>query len=324
MSMRPGLIAAAVVAWSCAAQAQGYPNRVVSLIAPFQAGGPTDVVARLVAAPMSKILGQPIMVENVSGAGGTVAAARAAKAPPDGYTLLIAAAGTHAAVEAVYPNPPYHPIDSYEAVGLINTTPVVLVGRRNLPPGNLRELIAWLKAQHGSAVEANAGLGSVAQVGCSYFRSLIEAQASEVTYRGTAQATRDLEAGKVDYLCNQIVNVVDGVKNGSVKAYAVTGDVRSPMLPEVPTTAEAGLPEFKMVAWYGIVAPKGTPKPIIDKLNHALSAALDDPVTARRFASLGFEVARKEQRSSAFFAGFMRKERIVWMGVLRDRPAAAK
>lgn len=324
MSRKSCLLAAAILTCAASAGAQDYPSRYITLIAPFQAGGPADTTGRIIGAPMSKVLGQQVIVENVTGAGGTIGSARAAKAPPDGYTLIVAAAGTHAAVEALYPNPPYHPIDSYETIGLVNTTPVVIVGRKDLPPNTLKELVAYLKERQDKAIEANAGVGSVSQVGCTYFRSIIGTKPTEVSYRGTPQATQDLIAGNVDYLCNQISNVVEQVKSGTVKAYAVTGDTRSPMLPDVPTTTEAGLPEFKMVVWYGILAPKGTPKPIVEKLNHALSVAMDDPPTVKRFADLGFDMAKPDQRSPAWFDAFIRKEIKLWTTVLRSQPAAPK
>ena len=296
-------------------QAQGFPNRYVTIVAPFQAGGPSDTVARLIAGPMSKVLGQQVVVENLTGAGGTIGSARVAKANPDGYMLEISGSGTHAAVEQLYANPPYHALD-FEPVGLINTTPVVVVGKRDLPPNTLQELIAYLRANQTTVTEADAGIGSVSQLSCSVFHALIGVKPTIVSYRGTPQATQDVLAGHVDFLCNQIVNIVEHVKSGQIKAYAVTGDTRSPMLPDVPTTAEAGLPEFKITVWYGLSAPKGTPAPIIAKLNLALSAALDDPTVARRFADLGYDIVPPAHRSSAWFDTFMRSEVDLWKRVL--------
>jgi putative tricarboxylic transport membrane protein len=308
-------LAVALCAGAAGAQAQDYPTRFVTIVAPFQAGGPSDTVARLIAAPMSKALGQQVVVENVTGAGGTIGSGRVAKAAPDGYTLGISGSGTHAAVEQLYPNPPYRALD-FESVGLINTTPVVIVGKRDLPPNTLGELIAYLRANEKTVTEADAGVGSVSHLACSVFHALIGVKPTLVSYRGTPQATQDIIAGNVDLLCNQIVNIVEHAKAGTLKAYAVTGESRSPMLPNVPTTAEAGLPDFKLTVWYGLSAPKGTPVPIVTKLNQALSVAMDDPVLVKRFADLGYDVVPRAQRSPAQFDDFMRKEVDLWARVL--------
>jgi tripartite-type tricarboxylate transporter receptor subunit TctC len=305
----------ALFLWASSALAQDYPARFVTIVAPFQAGGPSDTVARLIAVPMSKVLGQQVVVENVTGAGGTIGSGRVAKAAPDGYTLVISGSGTHAAVEQLYPNPPYRALD-FASVGLINTTPVVVVGKRDLPPNTLAELIAYLRANEKTVTEADAGVGSVSQLACSVFHSLVGIKPTVVSYRGTPQATQDILAGNVDFLCNQIVNIVEQAKAGTLKAYAVTGERRSPMLPDVPTTAEAGLPDFRLTVWYGLSAPKGTPAPVIAKLNQALAAALDDPIVTKRFAELGYDVVPASQRSPVWFDDFMRKEVDLWARVL--------
>jgi tripartite-type tricarboxylate transporter receptor subunit TctC len=313
--IRTVLCVATALLVTSAAGADEFPSRYITIVSPFQAGGPSDTVARMIAGPMAKALGQQVVVENLSGAGGTLGSARVAKAAPDGYTLVIAGSGTHAAVEQLYANPPYRALD-FEAVGLINTTPVVVVGKRDLPPNTLQELITYLRANEKTVTEADAGVGSVSQLGCSVLHSLIGIKPTVVSYRGTPQATQDLLGGRVDVLCNQIVNIVDYAKSGALKAYAVTSEARSPMLPDVPTTAEAGLPEFKLTVWYGLSAPKGTPAPVIARLNRALSAAMDDPEVAKRFADLGYTVVAPEHRSSAWFDSFMRSEVELWKKVL--------
>jgi tripartite-type tricarboxylate transporter receptor subunit TctC len=317
-------LAAVLLASALEAQAQDYPTRFITIVAPFQAGGPSDTVARLIATPMSKILGQQIVVENVTGAGGTIGSGRVAKAVPDGYTLGISGSGTHAAVEELYANPPYRALD-FESVGLINTTPVVVVGKRDLPPNTLQELVAYLRANEKAVTEADAGVGSVSHLACSVLHALVGIKPTVVSYRGTPQATQDIVAGNVDFLCNQIVNIVEHAKAGTLKAYAVTGATRSPMLPNVPTTAEAGLPDFKLTVWYGLSAPKGMPAPIVDKLNRALSVAMDDPIVVKRFADLGYDVVPAQQRSPAAFEDFMRKEVDLWAKVLGSmKPATAQ
>jgi putative tricarboxylic transport membrane protein len=317
-------LVAALVAWASSATAQEFPSRFITIVAPFQAGGPSDTVARLIAVPMAKVLGQQVVVENVTGAGGTIGAGRVAKAAPDGYTLGISGSGTHAAVEQLYANPPYRALD-FESVGLINTTPVVVVGKRALPPNTLRELVDYLRANEKTVTEADAGVGSVSHLACSVFHSLIGIKPTVVSYRGTPQATQDIVAGNVDVLCNQIVNIVEHAKAGTLKAYAVTGETRSPMLPDVPTTAEAGLPDFKLTVWYGLSAPKGTPAPIVAKLNQALSAAMDDPTVVKRFADLGYDVVSPQQRSPQWFEDFMRREVDLWAKVLGSiKPATTR
>ena len=314
--MRTSLcLATVLLACVPGALAQDYPTRFVTIVAPFQAGGPSDTVARLIAIPMSKALGQQVVVENVTGAGGTLGSSRVAKAAPDGYTLGISGSGTHAAVEQLYASPPYRATD-FESVGLVNTAPVIIVGKKDLPPNTLQEFVAYLRANEKTVTEADAGIGSVSHLACSVFKSLIAVKPTVASYRGTPQATQDLIAGNVDFVCNQIVNVVGHVKGGALKAYAVTGEARSPMLPDVPTSTEAGLPDFKITVWYGLSAPKGTPAPVVAKLNQALSVALDDPTVAKRFADLGYDVVSPQQRSPAAFDDFMRKEIDLWAKVL--------
>ena len=309
------LIATILIISASGAPAQDFPNRFITIVAPFQAGGPSDTVARLIAGPMSKALGQQVVVENVTGAGGTIGSGRVAKSAPDGYTLGISGSGTHAAVEQLYANPPYRALD-FESVGLINTAPVILVAKKGLAPNTLQEFITYLRANEKTITEGDAGVGSVSHLACSVFKSLIGVKPTVASYRGTPQVTQDVLAGNVDYVCNQIVNVVGHVQNGALKAYAVTGNARSPILPNVPTTAEAGLPDFKITVWYGLSAPKGTPAPVIAKLNQALAVALDDATVVKRFADLGYDVVSAQQRSPAHFDGFMRKEVSLWAKVL--------
>jgi putative tricarboxylic transport membrane protein len=314
-------LATMLLVYAPSAVAQDFPSRFVTIVAPFQAGGPSDTVARLIAVPMSKALGQQVVVENVTGAGGTIGSGRVAKAAPDGYTLGISGSGTHAAVEQLYANPPYRAGD-FESVGLINTAPVIIVGKKDLPPNTLQELVAYLRANEKTVTEADAGIGSVSHLACSVFKALIAVKPTVASYRGTPQATQDLIAGNVDFVCNQIVNVVGHVKSGALKAYAVTGETRSPMLPDVPTSTEAGLPDFKLTVWYGLSAPKGTPAAIVAKLNQALSVALDDPAVTKRFADLGYDVVAQQQRSAASFDDFMRKEVDLWAKVLASMKPA--
>jgi tripartite-type tricarboxylate transporter receptor subunit TctC len=316
-------VAIAIALSGAGAAAQDFPTRFITIVAPFPPGGPSDTTARLLAGPMSKALGQQIVIENVSGAGGTIGSSRVAKAPPDGYQLVISGSGTHAAVEYLYKTPPYRAAD-FDGIGLINDSPVVLVAKRDTPANTLQEFIAHLRANEKKVTEADAGLGSISNLGCSVFHSLINVYPTVVSYRGTPQATQDLVAGNVDFGCNQIVNIVPHVQSGALKAFAVTSETRSPMLPNVPTTAEAGLPAFKLSVWFGLSAPKGTPKPIIDKLNAALGVALEDPDTVKRFADLGYTVVPPKQRAAAHFDQFVKDEVALWTKVLGSLDPAKK
>jgi tripartite-type tricarboxylate transporter receptor subunit TctC len=315
---------AALLAVSCVgAGAQNYPTRHITLVAPFPAGGPSDTTARLIAGPMSEALGQQVIVENISGAGGTIGSNRVAKGAADGYQIVISGSGTHAAIEYLQKDVSYKTTD-WEHIGLINVSPVVLVARRAVPANTLQEFIAYLKQNEKKVTEADAGTGSISNLACSVFHALTGVNPTVVSYRGTPQATQDVVAGTVDFGCNQIVNIAQHVESGALKAYAVTGDKRSPMLPNVPTTAEAGLPSFKVLVWFGLSAPKGTPKPIIETLNKALGKALENSATVRRFAQLGYDVVPPEQRSAAYFNEYFRKEVALWSNVLGELSVAPK
>jgi tripartite-type tricarboxylate transporter receptor subunit TctC len=310
-----GLAVFAALIGTSGAFAQDYPNRVITIISPFPPGGPSDTSARLVIGPMSKALGQQIIVENVTGAGGTIGSNRVAKARPDGYTLGVSGSGTHAAAEFLNKDLPYKSTD-FDQIGVINISPVVLVSRSETPATTLKEFVAYLKANDKKVTEADAGVGSVSNLACSVFHAVADVHPTVASYRGTPQATMDLVAGTVDFGCNQIINVAQHIKTGKLKAYAVTGDVRSPMLPDVPTTAEAGMPQFNLKVWFGLSAPKDTPKPIIDKLSKALDVALADPEVEKRFNELGYDVPPPKERGAAYFDKFYKDEVVLWAKVL--------
>ncbi|MBX9845502.1 MAG: tripartite tricarboxylate transporter substrate binding protein BugD [Xanthobacteraceae bacterium] len=303
--------------------AQDYPSRHITLVAPFPPGGPSDTTVRLIAGPMSKYLGQQIIIENVTGAGGTIGSNRVAKAAPDGYQIVLSGSGTHAAIEYLQKDAPYKTSD-WEHIGLVNVSPVILVARKAVPANTLQEFVAYLKENEKKVTEADAGTGSISNLACSVFHALAGVNPTVVSYRGTPQATQDVVAGTVDFGCNQIVNIAQHVQSGALKAYAVTSEKRSPMLPDVPTTTEAGMPAFKLSVWFGLSAPKGTPKPIIDKLNQALGAALEDEAVVKRFAQLGYDVVPPEQRSPAYFSKFFQDEVALWTKVLGGLSVAPK
>jgi tripartite-type tricarboxylate transporter receptor subunit TctC len=269
-------------------QAQQYPTKVITLVVPFAAGGPTDTVARLVAKAMGDSLKQQIIVENVGGAGGTIAPARVAKAAPDGYTILIHHIGMSTA-PALYRKLPYDPLNDFEHIGLINDTPMTLVARRDFPAKDLKELIAYVKANKEKVNYANAGLGAASHLCGMLFMTAIQTDVTTVPYSGTAPAMNDLLGGQVDFMCDQTTNTTSQIKGEKIKVYGVTTKKRVPSLPNVPTLDEAGLPGFEMSVWHSLYAPKGTPKPVIDRLVAGLREALKDATFKQRNAELGAE-----------------------------------
>jgi tripartite-type tricarboxylate transporter receptor subunit TctC len=264
---------------------------------------------------MSKALGQQIVVENVTGAGGQIGTNRVAKAAPDGYTLIVSGSGTHSSAEFLHKDLPYRSSD-FEQIGLINTSPMILVARSAVPANTLKDFVDYLHANEKKVTEADAGVGSISNLACAVFHSVANVHPTVASYRGTPQATMDMLAGNVDFGCNQIINIAQHVKEGKLKAYAVTGEKRSPMLPDVPTTAEAGMPAFNLTVWFGLSAPKGTPKTVIEKLNKALNVALSDPAVVDRFAHLGYDVPPPEQRTPVYFDKFYKDEVALWAKVL--------
>jgi len=321
-STRRGLIAAAAAITLSAALAAGtaeaaYPERPITMIVPFAAGGPTDVIARIVAEDMSKTLGQQIIIENVAGAGGTTGSTRAAQAAHDGYTLVMGHMGTHGAAPALYPNLKYDPAKDFEPVGLAAGTPILIVAKKDFPAKDLKEFVAYVKANASKLNEAHAGVGSVSHSTCTLFNSQLGIKPTMVPYNGTGPALNDLVSGQVDFMCDQIVNLVPQIQAGTIKAYAVAIPERSPSLPDVPTTKEAGLPDYQVSAWNAIFAPKGTPPEIIAKLNAALVKALDDPNTRKRLLDLGGVIADKPGRSPEALHELVVSEVARWTPVLK-------
>ena len=275
--------------------AQEYPNKVITVIVPFAAGGPTDAVARLLTVPMSKSLGVSMIVENVGGAGGTIGANRVAKAPADGYTLFLHHIGMSTA-PALYRKLPYDTINDFEPIGLINETPMTLVAKKDFPPKDLKELIAYLKVNKEKVNLANAGLGAASHLCGMLFMSAIQTDLTTIPYNGTGPAMNDLLGGQVDLMCDQTTNTTSQIKAEKIKVYGVTTAKRLPSLPNVPTIDEAGVKGFEVSVWHGLYAPKGTPKAVIDKLTHALQVSLKDPTLRQRFAELGAETVAREPR----------------------------
>ena len=279
---------------SVQANADEYPSKVITVVVPFSAGGPSDTVARLLAQAMSSSLKTQLIVENVAGAGGTIGAARVAQAKPDGYTLFVHHIG-HATAPALYRKLTYNPITDFEPIGLINDGAMTLVARKDFPPKDLKDLIAYVKANKEKVNMANAGVGSASHLAGLLFMSAIETDLTTIPYKGTGPAMNDLLGGQVDFMIDQTTNTTSHIKAGKIKVYAVTTPQKLPSLPEVPTMHGAGLPNFKMTVWHALYAPKGTPKPIIDRLTNALQEALKNANVKQRYAELGAEPVAQDQ-----------------------------
>jgi tripartite-type tricarboxylate transporter receptor subunit TctC len=279
--------AAAVLALAASgALAQGYPERQITLIVPFAAGGPTDTVGRLVAEKMSADLGQQIIVENVGGAGGTVGAARVAGADADGYTMLLYHIGM-ATSETLYRNLPYETLEAFEYVGLVTEVPMTIVARKDFEPADMAGLIEYVKANADTLTLANAGIGAASQLCGMLFMQALEVPLVTVPYQGTGPAMTDLVGGQVDLMCDQSTNTTSQIQGGTIKAYAVTSPARLDLFPDLPTVAEAGLPTLEVGIWHGLYTPKGTPAEINARLSQSLQVALADPDVAAQMAALG-------------------------------------
>jgi len=271
------------------AHAQKYPDKPITLVVPFAAGGPTDTIARLIAVPMGKSLGQTVVIENVAGAGGTIASAKVAKSKPDGYTIYIHHMGM-ATAQALYDKLPYDPMKDFEYIGQVADVPMVLLGRKNLPPNNFKELEAYIKTNKDKVTMANAGPGAVSQLCGLIFQSRLGVRVTTVPYKGTGPALIDLLGGQVDILCDQTTQTIQYIKDNRVKVYGVTTPKRLSSLPNVPTLDEQGMKGFDVKVWHGVYAPLGTPKPVLDKINIALKKALADPDIKTRLDTSNIDI----------------------------------
>jgi tripartite-type tricarboxylate transporter receptor subunit TctC len=290
------------------AGAQSYPSRPVTIIVPFAAGGPADITGRVVADIFTRALGQRFVVENVVGAGGTVGAARGARANPDGYTLTLGHMGTHAAAVAVYPNLAYDPEKDFEPIGLVAEQPIVLTTRLDLPPKDLKEFVAYAKANESKLNMAHAGVGSVSHTTCLLLNAAIGIKPTLVPFTGTAPALNAMLGGQVDYVCDPILGPLPHVRAGKLKALAIATHKRHPALPDVPTATEGGLPQFHAAPFYAMFAPKGTAQGVLDRLVEALDKGLDDENARKRLTDLGAEIAEKGRRGPKPLAVLVRSE----------------
>jgi tripartite-type tricarboxylate transporter receptor subunit TctC len=300
-----------------------FPERPLTMIVPFAAGGPTDTIARIAADHMAKTLGQSIVIENVTGAGGTTGITRGAQSNADGYTIMMGHMGTHGAAPALYPTLKYNPAKDFEPVGLVAGTAILIIAKKDFPAKNLREFVDYVKKNPEKVNEAHAGVGSVSFTTCTMLHSIMGTKTARVAYRGTAPALNDIVAGQVDFGCDQIVNVVSQVQAGNIKAFGVASPERTSVLKDVPTTKEAGLPEFQVSAWNALFAPKGTPKEVMAKLNNALVKALDDEPTRSRLIELGSIIPDRPGRSPAALQALVEAEVARWTPILKEAGVTA-
>jgi tripartite-type tricarboxylate transporter receptor subunit TctC len=323
-----GRLAAAVLAWGFVAVigARGeepYPTRPITMVVPFAAGGPTDILGRVIAQAISPTLGQQVIVEDVTGAGGTIGAAKAARAAPDGYTMVMGNLGTHAASLGIYQHLPYDPRTDFEPVILVASTPMVLVTRKTLPAHTLGEVVAWAKANKGKATMGSAGVGSISHLTLLLFNHLTGADVTHVPYRGLSEAANDLLGGQIDTLFDQVVTAEPHIQSDSENAIVVTIPTRSPAIPNVPSAVEAGLPQLQTVAWTALFMPKGTPGFIIARINAAVKKAMEDPAMGQRLAKLGADIPPPEDRSPQALAHLVSAEIDKWVPLIKAAGVSA-
>lgn len=305
-----------MLASASGAHAGTYPDRAITLVVPFPAGGPTDSVCRIVAEPMQAALGQPVIVENVTGASGSIGVGRVARASPDGYTLSFGNWSTHVVNGAVLPLT-YDVRASFEPIALVAESPLLITGRNSLPARDLKELLAWLKANPDKASMGTPGSGSAPHVAGILFQQLTGAQFQFVPYRGVGPATQDLVAERIDLMMDLVANSIPQVRAGKVKAYAVLSKTRLPNLAEIPATGEEGLPELRLSSWQAIWAPRGTPKEVVAKLNAAAMKALADPRAVQRLGQLAQEIPSPDQQSPQALAALQTAEINKWWPIIK-------
>lgn len=307
---------------SAAALAADFPEKTITVVIPFSAGGPTDTLARILSQSMSKSLKQSVIVENATGAGGTLSAGKVARSAPDGYTVLLHHNGMSTS-PAMYRKLAFNPLTDFEYIGLVADVPMVLVARKDLPPNNLKELIPYIKANQGKLTMGNAGLGAVSHQCGMLFLSALGTPLTTVPYRGTAPAMNDLLGGQIDLLCDQTTSTTSHIRAGKVKVYGATTRARVASLPNIPSFAEQGMKGFEMYVWHGLYAPKGTPKPVIAKLAGALREALKDPNVKSRFADLGAEPVAADKATPEALQAHLKAEIDKWGPIYKQAGAFA-
>jgi tripartite-type tricarboxylate transporter receptor subunit TctC len=298
------------------AVADHYPSRPITILVPFSAGGPSDAMARILAERMKTTLGETLLIENVTGAGGSIGVARAVRAPPDGYTVSFGHLGTHVANGAIY-KLGYDLVADLEPVVLLPSNPMIIVSKNAIPAKSLQELLAWIKARPAPVTAGTAGAGSGSHIAGLYFENAAGITMQFVPYRGTAPAMNDLVAGQIDLMIDQTSNSISQVRAGTIRAYAITADKRIESAPEIPTTDEAGLPGFHMTLWSGLWVPKDTPKDIVAKLNAAAIDAMNDPVVRKQLENLGLQMPPGDQRSPEALGAWQKAEIAKWWPMIK-------
>lgn len=303
---------AAAFAFAGTAFAQNYPNRQMTMIVPFAAGGPQDGIGRIVAQQMSEILGQQVIVENLGGAGGSIGSLQASRAAPDGYTFVLGSVGTHAQNQTLYKKPPYNSATDFTPVALVAETPIVLIARGDFPANNLKEFIAYSKANQAKMSFGSAGAGSATHLGCVVVNSAMGTDIVHVPYKGTGPAMQDLLGGRIDFLCEILNTAKPQIDAGKVKPIAIMTKARSSALPNVPTGLEQGVKDFEAYTWSAIFLPKNTPAPIVKKLSDAVMKAMETPSVKERLSKLGAEVVSKDRATPEYLGKFVRSEIEKW------------
>ena len=314
---------AALLAFGGSARADNFPSHPLTIVVPFSAGGPSDAMARILAERMKTTLGQTILIENVTGAGGSLGVGRVVRAAPDGYTVSIGHLGTHVANGAIY-KLGYDLVSDLEPVALLPSNPMIIVSKNAVPAKSLQELIAWLKARPAPPIAGTAGAGSASHIAGLYFENVTGIKLQFVPYRGTAPAMTDLVAGQIDIIADQLSNSISQVRAGTIRAYAVTDDKRVAEASDIPTTDEAGLPGFHMTLWSGLWVPKGTPKAIIAKLNAAAVDALNDPAVRKKFENLGLQMPPPEKLSPQALGAWQQAEIAKWWPMIKAADVKAE
>ena len=309
---KTAIIAVALAMISSTALAQSYPSRPITLLVPFAAGGPTDTVARVTAQSMSKLIGQPIIIENALGAGGTIAATRVARASPDGYTLLMGNLGTQAASVGLYPNLAYDPRTDFAPIMNAAATPMLVAAKNDLPVKDFREFVAYVKANAAKLNYGTGGVGATSHLTCLFLDTLLDVKVQHVPFRGSGPALNALLAGQIDYVCDQTVGIVPQIEGGTVKGIALLARARSSLMPTLATAEEQGLKDFEAITWTAFFLPKGTPPEIVDKLHAATVQMMDTPALAERMRELGVTLVPSERRSPQYLADFVAREIEKW------------
>ncbi|MGH8893667.1 MAG: tripartite tricarboxylate transporter substrate-binding protein [Actinomycetes bacterium] len=295
----------------------GYPDQAITIVVPFSAGGPTDTVTRLIADPMSKELGQQIVVQNVEGAGGTLAAGEVATAEPDGYTVLMHHIGMSTA-PSLYPDLPFDPLEDFKTVGLVTEVPMTIIARKDFEPNTLEELVEYVKDNEDSVTYANAGIGAASHLCGLLFQSSIDVTLTEVPYDGTGPALTDLVGGQVDFMCDQTTNTTGQIQGEEVKAYAVTTPERIEALPDLPTTAEGGLEDVEVSVWHGLYVPSETPDEAVEALNAALKSALQDQAVIDQMAELGTAPVADDQSTPEAQTELLESQIDLWQPIIEE------